>query len=94
MNYIYFTILGLLPSFIWLLFYLRKDRHPEPKTMVLKIFLWGALMGPLAIFLQMGARWISGPTNWSNFLINLGQNDYRSFLNIVLFPPLIEEYLK
>ncbi len=43
---------GLLPSFIWLLFYLRKDSHPESNKMVLKIFLFGILSGIAAILLE------------------------------------------
>lgn len=95
MNYIYYTALGLAPSLIWLMFYLHKDRHPEPKKLVLKIFLWGALMGPAAIVLQLATRWASQPTSeWSYFMATLGQNDFRYFLNIILFAPIIEEYLK
>ena len=95
MNYLLYTILGLAPSLIWLLFYLRKDRHPEPKKMVLKVFFWGALMGPLAIALQILTRWICQPTfEWSSFMATLDRSDYRYFLNRVLFAPLIEEYLK
>ncbi len=40
-NYLFLIILGLLPSFIWLLFFLEKDVHPEPKRIILKVFLWG-----------------------------------------------------
>ena len=40
---IIYVILGLLPSLTWLSYYLTKDLHPEPKKMILKIFLWGAL---------------------------------------------------
>jgi len=43
---------GLLPSFIWLLFYLRKDSHPESNPLVLKIFIFGILSGVFAIFLE------------------------------------------
>jgi len=43
---------GLLPSFIWLLFYLRKDSHPESNPLVLKIFIFGILSGVLAIFFE------------------------------------------
>ncbi|MBZ1348188.1 MAG: PrsW family intramembrane metalloprotease [Candidatus Nealsonbacteria bacterium] len=41
MSYFLYIILGLLPSFIWLCFFLRKDVHPESKRMILKIFIWG-----------------------------------------------------
>ncbi len=45
---------GLLPSFIWLLFYLRKDKHPESNYLVLKVFILGLLSGVAAIFLEKG----------------------------------------
>lgn len=43
---------GLLPSFVWLLFYLRKDSHPESNYLVLKIFIFGILSGIIAIFVE------------------------------------------
>lgn len=55
MNYIIFIIFGLLPSIIWLLFFLRKDSHPEPKRQVIKIFLWGMLITLPAIFIEKGS---------------------------------------
>lgn len=36
-----FIFLGLLPSLAWLGIYLRQDAHPEPKKMVLSVFLLG-----------------------------------------------------
>src|SRR3989344_8310003 len=36
---ILYLLFGTLPSFIWLLYYLKKDLHPEPKKTILKIFL-------------------------------------------------------
>lgn len=46
-------ILGFLPSFIWLLFYLRKDKHPEPNRMVLKVFIFGIISAFFTIFAQV-----------------------------------------
>ncbi|MBI4158300.1 MAG: PrsW family intramembrane metalloprotease [Candidatus Yanofskybacteria bacterium] len=46
--------LGLAPSLIWLSFYLRKDCHPEPKSLLTKAFLMGIIISPLAILLQLG----------------------------------------
>lgn len=43
MKIFFYVIIAILPSIIWLLFYLRKDRHPEPNRMVIKIFYWGIL---------------------------------------------------
>lgn len=46
--------LGLLPSLLWLSYYLRKDCHPEPKTILTKTFLMGIIISPIAILLQLG----------------------------------------
>ena len=47
-------ILAFIPSLIWLAFYLRKDRHPEPSRMVIRIFLLGILMVPIAGLVEQG----------------------------------------
>lgn len=52
--YIIYIILGLLPSLIWLTFYLKEDKHPEPKKMILKIFFWGAVITVPVFFVQIG----------------------------------------
>ncbi|MCD5397140.1 MAG: PrsW family intramembrane metalloprotease [Candidatus Pacebacteria bacterium] len=59
MDYLLLTILGLLPSFIWLCFFLFFDVHPESKRMVLKIFIWGMLstlpiLGVFKILIWLG----------------------------------------
>lgn len=52
-NYLLFTCLGLLPSLIWLLFYLRRDVHPEPNEMVLKIFIYGMGITLIVAFIEI-----------------------------------------
>ncbi len=47
------VILGFLPSLIWLNFYYREDCHPEPKTLLAKVFLMGIIISPIAIVLQL-----------------------------------------
>lgn len=54
MNYFWYILFGLAPSIIWLLFFLRKDVHPESNRMILKIFLWGILITLPAILIQLG----------------------------------------
>ena len=49
--YIFF---GILPSLVWLSYYLRKDVHPEPKRMILKVFLLGFLITLPVFFVQIG----------------------------------------
>lgn len=41
------VILGILPSVLWLLFYLRKDVHPEPREIIFQLFFLGFLIAPL-----------------------------------------------
>lgn len=38
------VLIAFLPSMLWLLFFWRQDRHPEPKRIVARIFIWGALV--------------------------------------------------
>ncbi|MBM3250852.1 MAG: PrsW family intramembrane metalloprotease [Candidatus Nealsonbacteria bacterium] len=53
-NYIIYIFFGIAPSIIWLLFYLRKDAHPEPNKMVLKIFFWGILATLPTLIMELG----------------------------------------
>lgn len=50
---IFFIFLGLLPSFAWLIFFLREDIHPEPKKMIARAFIAGALITLVAIAFQI-----------------------------------------
>ena len=75
-------ILAPLPSIIWLAFYLRKDRHPEPNRMIIKIFLLGALVVVAAGFLEFA-------TSFASKIIYLNKIWF-----IVISFALIEEILK
>lgn len=46
-------VLGLLPSFIWLSFFLQEDLHPEPRKMIFSVFLVGTLAALGAYFVQV-----------------------------------------
>ena len=46
--------LAFLPSLIWLLFYLRKDVHPEPNRLIIRVFLWGLLVTVFAALAIVG----------------------------------------
>lgn len=96
MLYPFYIILGFLPSIIWLLFYLRQDKHPEPNSMVIRVFIWGMLLAPLAILLEVGLIWLTNPTVNPFRILSLGGSDnlLRIFLIAALIPALVEEYLK
>lgn len=46
------VLFGLLPSFVWLVFFLKEDNHPEPKKIIFKIFIFGAVSALIAIIFQ------------------------------------------
>ena len=47
-NYLLYIVLGIAPSIIWLLFYLKKDKKPEPKSKILQVFVGGIAAAILA----------------------------------------------
>lgn len=85
MTYPFYIVLALLPSLIWLFYYLRKDVHPEPKRLVLKIFLWGMLAAFPALLIQMGAQ---------NLIIKLDFSLLSKIFYWFLGVALVEEFLK
>ena len=86
LNYPLYIFFGILPSVLWLQFYLRKDARPEPKAMILKIFFYGALSTIPAILLETMFFGATKQLNLSPSIIFL--------LNIFLGVALIEEALK
>jgi len=52
---IYFSLLvfAILPSLIWLLYYLKKDIRSEPKHLIVYVFLTGALFAVVGYFFQL-----------------------------------------
>lgn len=64
--------------------------------MILRIFIWGMLLAPLAIILELLLIWLLNPN--LNFFSLLSQASQGSFLKIILaatlIPALVEEYLK
>jgi len=57
-NIILYIVFGILPSLIWLLYYLKKDIHPESNGMIIKIFLWGAAITVPVFFVQIGLNFV------------------------------------
>ena len=60
-----YILFGILPSLIWLSFYLTKDLHPEPKRMILKVFFWGCLITLPVFFVQIGLTYLLAQINIS-----------------------------
>ena len=67
------VIAGLAPSLIWISFYLRKDTHPEPRSLLTKTFLMGVILSPIAVvfqywFINFADRFSFSPQGYSFFL--------------------------
>ena len=78
------VILGLLPSFAWLGFYLLEDlQHPEPKRLIFYTFLAGAF---ITIFVLQAQVWIY---NW----LKIYGIDLYSGISFI-FLAAVEEFFK
>jgi len=44
--------LGFLPSVVWLLIFLKKDPRPEPRYLIVKVFLFGVIIAPVVVLLE------------------------------------------
>ena len=86
MIYLIYLFFGLAPSIVWLLFFLRKDAHPESNRMVLRIFLYGVLIALPALFVEIGLSQTFSKIPLSKSII--------AILNIFLGVAFIEEFFK
>ncbi len=55
-NFLYAILTGIIPPIIWLIFWLREDTNPEPRSVIASLFLAGAL-AVLAAF--VGEKYIA-----------------------------------
>ena len=79
-------VLAVLPSLVWLFFYLKEDDHPEPRRWLFIIFLMGVALAPLVIFLEMVLAKFFG-------YLNLPQAAETMML-LIFIAPLVEEIAK
>jgi RsiW-degrading membrane proteinase PrsW (M82 family) len=78
--------LGILPTFIWLAFYLKKDLHPEPRHMIALTFLGGMAVAPIALFAESGAVAVLESSVAASYL--------RDVVLLFMASAFIEEFLK
>lgn len=88
MNYPLYIVFAILPSIIWLSFYLRQDKRPEPKRMVIKIFILGMIIAIPAIILERAAADLYG------FLNKFCNPQVCFILYVFLGIAFVEEFLK
>ena len=80
---IFAILLGVLPSLIWLVFFLKEDDHPEPKKKLARVFIWGMIVAFMAVVFQIFFKDILS-------FFKIGEFDFFSFLVL----GAVEEILK
>ena len=88
-----FIILGFVPSLIWLNFYFREDCHPEPKSLLTKVFLMGIIVSLLAILFQWLLLKCNGGFNFKSICSPLGFLKPNS-PEFYIWSSFIEEFVK
>lgn len=83
-----YVLLTFLPPILWLIFYLREDRHPEPKLLLILAFVGG--MASALIALAAECAWVFVAAGSCGGGISPSISPAVLFLGIAL----IEEYVK
>ena len=82
MIFILVPILALIPAFFWFFIFLREDRFdPEPKKLIIKLFLLGALSGILAAVLELVISDLI-PTTLGEIIANFFEDPVPGVLSI------------
>lgn len=87
-----YVALSFLPPLVWLLFYLREDRHPEPKRLIILTFIAGILAGLTALVVELAA--FGRQPVFPGLLDWLSPSILDKTVILLLGIALIEEYMK
>jgi RsiW-degrading membrane proteinase PrsW (M82 family) len=88
-------LIGLIPSLIWLFFWLREDKeHPEPKIFILKTFIYGGLGVILAAIIQLSIEKITGVPLSTELISQSFEYRYWATLLALILAMSAEEILK
>ncbi len=79
--------LAFIPPILWLTFYLREDRHPEPKLLLILTFVGGMASAFVALAVEL---FVLGREGITGGLLTLAATPFIFFIVIAL----IEEYAK
>jgi len=83
---IWYIIIALIPGLFWIWFYRRKDKNPEPRKLIIKVFLVGMAITLPAIVFEYAAEFFFPFINAENLLTIV--------ISSILIVAPIEEYLK
>lgn len=92
LHYLLAIGLGVLPSLIWLSFYLKEDIHPEPKKWLILVFLLGMAVTPLVVIIEWTAISFFSFLNLN--LPKLFPDSLKNLATIFIGVALVEEFFK
>ncbi len=84
--YFAFIFLSLVPSILWLIFFLLEDKKPEPGKKILNAFFWGMLASIPVILLSLPIKNLLDKTALSEFTVKI--------ILIVVVAAVLEELAK
>ena len=97
---------GIVPSIIWLLFWMREDReHPEPLRMIIRVFVGGMFAVIISLILEklvfgmnpslvFRGNFLQAILAWLSQVASAEGIDLSKLLLVVVFAPIIEETAK
>ena len=85
-----YLMLTFLPPILWLLFYLREDRHPEPKLLIFMTFIAGMMSVTVALVGECVFVQLRDGGSCQQGIDYMSRNVFTLFLGIAF----IEEYVK
>jgi RsiW-degrading membrane proteinase PrsW (M82 family) len=84
---LWYIFIALIPGIFWVWFYRREDKkNPEPRNLIIKVFLWGMAITVPAVAFEFAADFFIPFTTSEKFYI-------LAFASLFIIAP-IEEYFK
>jgi protease PrsW len=90
-SYTGYILISFLPPILWLIFYLREDRHPEPKRLLILVFAGGIGSAIVAVFTEF---FLIGTRETPGVIASVYSGIFTDYLLLFGLIAFIEEYCK
>lgn len=90
-SYTSYILISFLPPILWLVFYLREDRHPEPKRLLILVFFGGMASAIVAVFSEL---FLIGTRESPGLIASAYAGLFTNYLFLFSVIAFVEEYCK
>lgn len=90
-SYTSYILISFLPPILWLVFYLREDRHPEPKRVLMLVFFGGMASAIIAVFSEL---FLIGTRESPGLIASAYAGLFTNYLFLFSVIAFVEEYCK